>query len=318
MVARKGKALMLIDAVVNQRWFPALPTSAMKEFAEAQIQPYSDSEPLRNIARSAVPFSIHNIAHHFFEGHKDRFWDVEDFPRPVPPFKECWFEWGAPKFLLEDCKFEKMGCLVIRVPGLSKGNAYGSIPFIQRAGGDIGTWPMFVWATGDGGELVEIDGLREDARTKTGACVFAGDYYSKLSDDHKDSLTYLSERMTHPVLFSLSLLHCKNVVQRDAVQDPALVKARARRGLWSRSGFKVIEIRPMGRRSHGSAKEQSVGRRTTIRRGHFKNYKEGAGLFGKLHGLYWWDQFIEGDPDQAAYKFNRSMVPSLSLVSQNE
>jgi hypothetical protein len=26
-----------------------------------------------------------------------------------------------------------------------------------------------------------------------------------------------------------------------------------------------------------------------IMRGHFKDYREGRGLFGKVHGMWWWD-----------------------------
>lgn len=239
---------------------------------------------------------------------------MDDFPRPVPPFDISWFEWGAPGFLIDGCNFERMGCLVFKHPGLSKGSTFASMPFIQRRGGDIGSWPISVWATDDNGGLLEIEGIRADATIKTVAQIFAGSYYESLSDAHKDALSYLSLRMTHPVLFALSLLHCKNATQRDAIQDPQLIKARARRGLWSRSLFKVIEIRPIGRRassSHGSGSSK----RATIRRGHFKNYKEGAGLFGKIHGLYWWDQFIEGEASQAAYKFNKSMTPALELVN---
>ncbi len=32
-----------------------------------------------------------------------------------------------------------------------------------------------------------------------------------------------------------------------------------------------------------------------IVRGHFKDYRNGGGLFGKLKGLYWWDMHVAGD-----------------------
>jgi len=34
-----------------------------------------------------------------------------------------------------------------------------------------------------------------------------------------------------------------------------------------------------------------------ITRGHFKDYRDGKGLFGKYQGLFWWDQHVRGDPD---------------------
>ena len=32
-----------------------------------------------------------------------------------------------------------------------------------------------------------------------------------------------------------------------------------------------------------------------IFRGHFKNYTEGNGLFGKYHGIYYWESGIRGN-----------------------
>ena len=34
-----------------------------------------------------------------------------------------------------------------------------------------------------------------------------------------------------------------------------------------------------------------------ICRGHFKDFREGTGLFGKLKGMYWWNQQLRGAPE---------------------
>ena len=36
-----------------------------------------------------------------------------------------------------------------------------------------------------------------------------------------------------------------------------------------------------------------------ICRGHFKDYRE-SGLFGKVKGIFWWDQYVRGDLENGA------------------
>lgn len=309
---------MMIDAVVNQRWYPGLPKETYLAIAESGgPQPYSDSEHTKAFVRTAIPFALHNLASHFYENDRDRCWGVSDFPKPVPPFENCWFEWNAPQFLVQFCEFKRIGCLV-SARAYSQGlQGNTAIPFIERINGDIGTWPAVVWTTDNVGSMVEMEGDASSGCELTSKilCAFVGDYYRDLTDKDKDKIGEVARQIVRPMMFALSILNCKNAVQRDARQAQALVKARTRRGLWSRSSFKIIEIRPIGRKSKPTEAADSPirKRKVDIRRGHFKNYQEGSGLFGKLHGLYWWDQFVEGDPG-VAYKFSKSVFPGLELI----
>ncbi len=38
-----------------------------------------------------------------------------------------------------------------------------------------------------------------------------------------------------------------------------------------------------------------------IMRGHFKDYREGRGLFGKVHGMWWWDFRVTDSGHQHRY-----------------
>lgn len=46
--------------------------------------------------------------------------------------------------------------------------------------------------------------------------------------------------------------------------------------------------------SEGGAESTGIKRALHIARGHFSDYREGRGLFGKHHGIYWWDPQLRG------------------------
>ena len=99
----------------------------------------------------------------------------------------------------------------------------------------------------------------------------------------------------HPFFFALSLMNAKNVSLVDA---PLPLKVAAKRG---RSGktvlsFKTLHIEPMKARARSEATtgESHLRRALHICRGHFKDFREGPGLFGKYKGLYWWDSQVRG------------------------
>ena len=51
-----------------------------------------------------------------------------------------------------------------------------------------------------------------------------------------------------------------------------------------------------------------------ICRGHFKDYRDGRGLFGKHKGLYWWEQNVRGSIEQGVHiKDYRVRTPDGSL-----
>ena len=45
-----------------------------------------------------------------------------------------------------------------------------------------------------------------------------------------------------------------------------------------------------------------TGRRLHLARGHFKDFRNGPGLFGKYKGIYWWDQQMRGSGDLGEVK----------------
>jgi hypothetical protein len=102
----------------------------------------------------------------------------------------------------------------------------------------------------------------------------------------------------YPALFAMSLLHCRNTTVVDAEPRVKIDRKRNRIGQ-ERSffKFKVLDIKPMMSvlKKEGRIEQQGIRYALHICRGHFKDYRDGRGLFGKVKGLFWWDMHARGD-----------------------
>lgn len=99
--------------------------------------------------------------------------------------------------------------------------------------------------------------------------------------------------------FALSLLHCKNVKLEDVAVPQKVQAKREKRGI-PNIIFKTLVIEPLRQQVRREAAEDPTGEQNHIKRalhiarGHFKDYRNGPGLFGKYQGLYWWDMHVRG------------------------
>ena len=104
-----------------------------------------------------------------------------------------------------------------------------------------------------------------------------------------------------PVLFALSLMHCRNVEIRTVDPDAAASRAHRQRHRHRLVRYQVLDIEPMRRiLNQAGATDAGAGglrRALTICRGHFKTFTPDAPLFGKHAGQYWWAPHIRGNPD---------------------
>jgi hypothetical protein len=101
--------------------------------------------------------------------------------------------------------------------------------------------------------------------------------------------------MRFPALFAISLMHCKNVkkIPRGRGTTPGRRNHKP-----CKFTYKVLDIEPMKRvlRTEGQCETVGLKRALHICRGHFKDFSE-KGLFGKLHGVYWWDSQVRGNTE---------------------
>ena len=105
--------------------------------------------------------------------------------------------------------------------------------------------------------------------------------------------------LVYPALLANSFLHCRNVSTEEHVPSAKLNKAYLRRHGLPLVRYKTLTIEPMKRilRKEGQVEANGLSKALYICRGHFKDYRESAGLFGKHIGLFWWDMHARGSLD---------------------
>ncbi|MCC6362989.1 MAG: hypothetical protein IT165_05660 [Bryobacterales bacterium] len=105
-----------------------------------------------------------------------------------------------------------------------------------------------------------------------------------------------------PALLATSFLHCRNVSTQQNVPPPKLSKAFNRRQGRPLVQFKTLAIEPMKEvlRKQGRVEQNGLSKALHLCRGHFKDYRNSAGLFGKHKGLFWWDLHARGELEHGA------------------
>jgi hypothetical protein len=103
-----------------------------------------------------------------------------------------------------------------------------------------------------------------------------------------------------PGLFSISLMHCKNVALRGIDPPDRLSKSHVKKTGNPLTRYHVLEIAPMRRilDSEGEAQTKGLGHALHICRGHFKTFTEDAPLFGRRVGTYWWPAHVRGSSSE--------------------
>jgi hypothetical protein len=95
-----------------------------------------------------------------------------------------------------------------------------------------------------------------------------------------------------PALLAISFCHCKNVtIKAEPFAPKVLAKRRRRYGEWTPNAIHTLQIEPIKKVLHESG-GTGLKNQLHICRGHFADYREGRGLFGKHHGIYWWDAWL--------------------------
>ncbi len=123
----------------------------------------------------------------------------------------------------------------------------------------------------------------------------------KMGNEKAQQATYDSVTpYFHTAMLSISFMHCKNVALQD-VKPPLKTihnKAQKRRGEkpYQPLPYKVLQIQPMKADIKQTQQQHGVGtaKALHIARGHFRDYQEGRGLFGKYHGRYWVPMHVRG------------------------
>lgn len=124
---------------------------------------------------------------------------------------------------------------------------------------------------------------------------YFGTFHGGEEDDWTMRVKYVARACTFSCLLAVSFMNCKNVSLVIHEPPPKLSRAHQKRHGKPLVRFHTLDIQPMREilRTEGRAEEVGLKRSLHLCRGHFKDYREG-GLFGKHHGLYWWEPHVRG------------------------
>lgn len=113
----------------------------------------------------------------------------------------------------------------------------------------------------------------------------------------RSALNNLTVALMYPLLLAICFVHCKNVTLQPVDVPEKQAKRLARKRGYVPVRYHVLNIEPMRGvlRREGRSAETGIRQAIHLCRGHFKDYRSGRGLFGRTHGLYWWDMQVRGD-----------------------
>jgi len=273
---------------------------------------------------------IDNVAEYYFSHHVDAKHGPdgpEQFPQLAPPFPMAFYEYALAPWMYDRLfseaengrprKINQVGVLVAAVEpsdidvGASLPTHFSSV-LNERKNGLPPKWYLCI-------ELFAQDrvdriawcpllrlGLTVDASGTLASApryniwALEEQFMGKPAIEQSRAWTLLW--LAYPALLAISFLHCRNVSTEDHVPPAKLNKAYRRRHGRPLVRYKTLAIEPMKQvlRKQGQIESQGLSKALHICRGHFKDYRASAGLFGKHKGLFWWDMHARGAPDHGA------------------
>ena len=318
---------MLRDLVMHREWRTCIPM----EYRCTRPEYNTIADQFRKILKPAPVFEISNVSEYFYQGTDQTHWGIySDFPRPMPPFRATWLEWRIPKTVLEKGvlgdlplseKFNRAGCLVHTRPlgdyhklhlPIGCENGISVTFFLEER--DSRT-PAIVctqnFAIGPNWDLLSLTKIEKGIAFSYPTCNVEVAHKTEAGWEALRYVDDFSNQLSFPAFLAMSLLNCKNVVTKEVTTPPALVKANKRRGHEITPSHLLIEIQPITVRTARESGAPGYSKAAvSIIRGHFKDYSNGKGLFGRYKGMFWWDQRLSLPADTSAeYRFKSATGP---------
>ena len=248
---------------------------------------------------------IDNVSEYFYSGTNQEHWSLDkDFPNIAPPFESFWVEYKMAKVIRSEAGdtdisqwLPQGGRVGQFFRALNRDEVNGeSIPDNVRW---IYWCDMFIdyhrpEVTADGPQGAMF--LMVDAQGRGVGNPWILSYSAEGDEDAAQVLRSIMA-WYNPTLLAISFLHCKNVAIVDHVVDKPLAKKWASRHEGQRPvNYKTLVIEPLKQvlRNQGRAHEHGLAKAMHICRGHFADYTQGRGLFGKYHGKFWIPSVVRG------------------------
>jgi hypothetical protein len=278
----------------------------------------------KNDIKNSVIFNVDEIAKYYWQSEKVD-WNIMkgDFPNIAPPYEDFLMQYMIPK-----------GKIIAEEGEINvEDEEHYAFRFVARKLEPDETYtvedktivPEVKWLLGFQlyVYLPTYDAVkRDDTRFTIGidetgrAIPIWGDVTQPMlidiSNEHKELFYDVEYRrkwvdtifaLLHPCLLAISFLHTKNTVivssqtLRKNMSHSQKRREGKRRGGEPYYDYHVLDIRPLREilRSEGVEHNSGIAKAAHLRRGHFRDYTEGRGLFGKIHSLLWFDStFVKG------------------------
>lgn len=313
--------LLLRDIVVAPKefWMPGYANQRVL-LTKAEWEEYTTG--VKQQLRHVPVFEISNVAEYFYDVTPQEEWDLfADFPKPIPPFEQCWMEWDVPRFTINDKGrrplemaewVTRIGCFVGCDQPEELPDRYlrrvNMAPFCYTKQRRVMMMPIMIFALDH-----EFNPVEADPRQRRPLFAFPAVDFSKglTTEETEDARTMGTSSCTllYVALLALSLVNCRNVTMRQIKnKQRELTGSQRRRGIEQTADYHIIEIQPMKQVIKGETGEEGYSRAAaTIVRGHFKDYSHGKGLFGKLKGQFWWEQRLTGSAAGIQYRLKSAV-----------
>jgi hypothetical protein len=220
------------------------------------------------------------------------------------PFDATWLEFKMPQYFILDVKhltnpsfFEHYGILareIIKPKICTSIEIYSIIPLTDKKPKLIATIPIPI-------DLKTGKFIHNDFDY-----IIENDFYNYIKTNCSGDPMLIAEEFTSRILIRfgifLNFYHCKNV-KLNLIKFPEKVIKKRLKSKDKKNYFQkyyTLSIEPMKKvlESYGS-KESGIKHAFHIVPGHFKEYKKGedgtGGLFGKLEGVWFWNNHVRGD-----------------------
>jgi hypothetical protein len=238
--------------------------------------------------------------HEYAQEHPDGIPDFPDMPLCVPPFPVMIIEFGQITVRLRctDGRPEQKDRSYVAALLISQRvrDYKGTVPPDIHVGPD--DWRISIawlytirnrWVSLQHGENLYVT---EDGRPVDAS--IASIYGHEEMDDEITGIWNVYQ-LTRLIGMTLGLLNCRNTVLVDRSPKPPR-KSKPKKAAKPKYRLRVhtLEVKPIRKKYRGEAPEsdeEAPRRRHSLHicRGHFKDFRDGPGLFGKYRGVYWWD-----------------------------
>lgn len=253
---------------------------------DSLIFPWEDADKdgmLEALCNEVECFNVNNVARYIVD--KGGIELRDNIPMARPPFNSVWYEynvWGG--------GYLKSLAVFNTFVGETRENdelllEYSGVCFAEGISESHNKFIMvsnvFKWT----------------CEPKGGICgVWLWDNKGEIIGGKEQTLGAMRWTALAPMWLANSFMHCKNTVLEVVNPPDRLNYARLRRGKRPLISYRILDIRPINQILEAEGRINQVGLKKALHicRGHFKDYTD-KGLFGKLHGLYWWSPYVRGD-----------------------